>query len=214
MIITSIERQKKNPKRVNIFCDDEFAAGIHEDVLMKFRLRKGDTLDEEQLRQLQSAEELNLAKQKAFRFMSYRQRSEKELRAKLLEHEFHPSIIEEVTSSLKQTGMLNDRVFAEAYVHDLLMKKPSGGTLIRRQLRLKGIENRIIEDVLKEQLDSETQTSLAREAAKKHMRRYGIARKKHDRLKQQKRLADFLARRGFTWETVAATVKEFFPQNE
>lgn len=214
MVITKIERQKKNPKRVNIYCDDEFGVGIHEDVLVKFGLRKGDVLDEHQLQQLESAEEFNLAKEKALKFISYRQRSEKEVRSKLLVQEFHPSVIDRVLSYLKDLGLLNDRAFAEAYVHDLLMKKPAGATLVRQQLRLKGIDKSIIDDVLHTQLDVDTQIMLAREAAKKHMRRYRTSRKKQERLKQQKRLVDFLARRGFAWDTVSSVVKEFFPHTE
>lgn len=227
MVITKIERQKKNPKRVNIFCDDEFVIGLHQDVLLKAGLRKGDTIDEKKLEELQSAEEFSLAKDKALRFISYRQRSEKEVRSRLIEREFHPSVIDRVVSYLREVMLLNDRAFAEAYVHDVLMRKPAGATLIRRQLQLKGVDKDIIDRVVEDKLGSETQSMLAREAAKKYMRRYrpatGGTRKKQERYpkgritrrvvnKQQKRLSDFLARRGFAWDTVSSVVKEFFPQ--
>lgn len=210
MIITKIERQKTQPKRVNIYCDGEFVLGIHEDVLVKSRLRTGDVLDKKRLDELQSADEFHLAKEKALRFMSYRQRSEKELRTKLLEQEFLPAIIDSVVEYLTKLGFLDDRAFANAYLHDVLMKKPAGPKFIRQQLRLKGISKNIIDDVLREKLGTETEFTFAREAAAKQMHRYSASRKKYDREKQKKRLADFLARRGFAWEIVSSVLKEIF----
>ncbi len=212
MVITNIERQKTRPKRVNIYCDGEFTLGVHEDVLAKLGLRTGDVLDEKSFKELQGAEELNLAKEKALRFLGYRQRSEKELRAKLLELEFHPSVIDSAVSYLQKLGFVNDRAFADAFLHDALMKKPAGTKLLRQQLRLKGIGREIIDEVLQQKLGAEIEVSLAREAASKQMRRYSASLKKYERAKQQKRLADFLTRRGFAWDTVASIVKEFFPK--
>jgi len=218
MVITRIERQKKNPRRVNIFCDDEFTVGVHEDVLLKAGLRKGDTLDEHRLHELELHEEENLARERSFRFIGYRQRSEKEIRTKLLQNEFLPSIIDSTIIYLKNLGYVDDRAFAEAYVHDTLMKKPSGKRLLRRQLRLKGIAVDIIDDVL-QKIGNEEELSLAREAARKHVKRSGTSRKPSihrnagERLKQRKRLADYLARRGFAWDTVSLVVKELFNQS-
>lgn len=211
MVITAIERQKTHPKRVNIHCDGEFILGVHEDVLANLGLRKGDVLDDKDFKELQAAEELNLAKEKAFRFLSYRRRSEKELRAKLLELEFLPDIVSSLTEQLRKLGFVNDRAYAESFLHDALMKKPSGTRLLRMQLRLRGISKDIVDEILKEKLGTEIEFSLAREAASKHMRRYSVSRKKYERQKQEKRLADFLTRRGFAWDAVAPILKEFFP---
>jgi len=214
MVITKIERQKKKPQRVNIYCDNEFVLGIDQDVLMKFGLRTGDTLSGEQLKELQFAEELHLAKEKALRFIRYRARSEREVRTKLREHEFPPSVIEATTSALKTMGVLNDQTFAEAFVHDQLMKKPAGEALIRRKLQLHGISKNTIDEVVRVHLGRDTQVQLARNAAVTYMKRFRMTRKHHDRLKQRKRLADFLARRGFSWQTISSVVKELFPQSE
>jgi regulatory protein len=214
MVITKIERQKKNPKRFSIYCDDEFVLGIHQDVLIKTGLRKGDAIDEEALKELQGAEELNLAREKALRFINYRMRSEKEIRIKLTEKEFHPDVIDNAIKYLEATGYVNDRAFAEAFLHDALLKKPSGAKLIRRQLRLKGIPADIIDDLLEKRFTAEGELALAREAATKLMRRYRVSAKKEDRLRRQKRLADYLARRGFAWDAISSVMKEFFPRND
>ena len=213
MVITRIESQKTHPRRVNVYCDGEFTLGLHQDVLTRFGLRKGDVLDEKKIEKLQAAEELNLAKEKALRLLGYRRRSEKELRGRLLEKEFHPDVVDSVIEHLRKLGFVNDRAFAEAFLHDALMKKPAGTRLLRQELRRKGIKNEIIEEILQEKLGAETEASLARDAASKRMRRYPISNDGHEREKQRKRLADFLARRGFAWSTVAPILKEFFPKS-
>lgn len=214
MVITRIERQKKHKRRFSIFSNDEFILGVHEDVLIRSGLRTGDQLDKKRLEELESAEESSLARESALRLLSRRQHSEKELRTKLLEREFDPSVVDSLLSDFRNLDLLNDRRFAAACVHDILMKRPSGTRHIKQQLRLKGVNETIVEEILKEQFGRDSELSLAREAAAKHMRRYRVSGKKIERLKQQKRLADFLARRGFDWETVSSVVKEFFPRME
>ena len=49
MIVTKIERQKRNSQRVNLFLDGEFAFGIHDEVLLRSGIRKWDRLTEETL---------------------------------------------------------------------------------------------------------------------------------------------------------------------
>ncbi len=152
MVVTNIERQKRRPKRVNVYIDGEFAVGLHEDVLFKFGLRKGDNVDRETLVSIESAEESHLAKEKALRFIGYRLRSEKELRSKLREKQFHPQVIEDTVRYLRENRFLDDEAFTRSFVKDALMRKPTGRRLLQRQLRLKGIETDIIETILDELL--------------------------------------------------------------
>ena len=77
MVVTKIERQKRHPQRVNIFLDDEFAFGIHDAVLVKAGIAKGDRLSEDDIARLQSLQETKLAMERALRLLSHRRRSEK-----------------------------------------------------------------------------------------------------------------------------------------
>ncbi len=210
MVITKIERQKKHPQRVNLFIDDLFAFGAHDEVLVKFGLRKGDTLDDEMIRKIETEEEYNLAKQHALRFLSYRLRSEKELQAKLKEKEFHPHTIERVTEHLRSIGMLNDKQFAQSFVHHLLSRKPAGKTLLQRELRLKGINTDIINEILQEHAEGNHEEELAEEAAKKLFVKLRSSRKKSDDQLQKRRIASYLARRGFGWSTINPVLRKLF----
>jgi regulatory protein len=208
MVVTRIERQKRHPGRVNLYIDDEYALGLHEDVLFKFGLRKGDKLNVETLDALKSTEEFHLAKERALRFLSYCARSEKELRAKLREKEFHPAAIESAISSLREQGIVNDKSFASAYVKDMLIRKPAGKALLRRQLRSKGIDSETIRDVLNDMVTHCDEDSLALDVASKLLNRIRTSRKKIDMEKQRARITSFLARRGFEWTTINTVLSE------
>lgn len=210
MVVTGIERQKHRPRRVNVWIDGEFAIGLHEDVLFKFGLRKGDNVDNATLESIKSAEEFHLAREKALKFMAHRLRSEKELRTKLREKEFHPNAITETINYLRERRVVDDRAFAYAFVRDLLMKKPAGKIFLRRQLTLKGVEPGIIQAVLGELVSTSDEQALATETASKLLNRYLRSRKKVDVEKQRVRIGSFLARRGFEWSTISSVLHKLF----
>ena len=91
-----------------------------------------------------------MQKRKALRFIGYRLRSEKELRSKLREKQFHPQVIEDTVRYLRENRFLDDEAFTRSFVKDALMRKPTGRRLLQRQLRLKGIETDMIETILDE----------------------------------------------------------------
>ncbi|MBI3766423.1 MAG: regulatory protein RecX, partial [Ignavibacteriales bacterium] len=147
---------------------------------------------------------------KALRLVSYRRRSQKELRQRLLEKEFRPLVVDRVMAHLQSLGFVNDEEFARALVHDAQIKKASGRKLLHHRLREKGISPSIIRDVLTETLSEETEQNAALDAAKKLVERYGNSRKKIDQDKQRKRLAQALARRGFAWSIISPVLQTLF----
>ncbi len=54
--ITQIIFQKKNKNRCSIYLDEEFGFGLHLDVALKFGLKKGDILTDEQIEDILFAE--------------------------------------------------------------------------------------------------------------------------------------------------------------
>jgi regulatory protein len=212
MVITNIERQKRHHQRVNIFVDGKFTLGLHENVLIKFGLRKGDTLDEQTLERIEREEEFHRAKEKALRLLGRRARSEKELRDKLREREFHPDAITTAIESMKAAGLLNDLSFAQAYAHDLLLRKPSGAKLLRQKLRSKGIDPDTIQKVLDLVAETNDENEIALTAAQQILKRYRKSKKRLDSGKKKQLIAANLARRGFDWSTINSTLKIIFPK--
>ena len=210
MIVTRIERQKRDPHRFSIYLDGEFTFGVHEEVLVRFGLRKGDSLETDTIKSIQSSEELSLARRKALRLIHYRMRSEKELRTKLLEAEFDPGTVNSAIEQLRSIGIVDDEKFARAFVHDIHLRKPAGRRLVLQQLLLKGVPQKIIRQILDEHATVAGEQDLALEAGRTVFKRIRLSRKTIEPRKQQQRVAQFLARRGFGWETISPVLRTLF----
>ncbi|HMD14195.1 MAG TPA: RecX family transcriptional regulator [Bacteroidota bacterium] len=214
MIVTGIERQKRHPERVNIYLEGKFAFGIHQDVLVKYGLRKGDEIDDRTLNSISSDQEIALAKQKAMRLLHYRMRSVHEMRHRLTEKKFPPAVIDTVMEQLQNTGLLDDLVFAKACIHDLQLKKPAGMRLLRQHLLKRGVPQAIINEVLQDSPGHDDEFHMALTAAKAQLKRLQSSRKKTEIQKQQQRLAGFLTRRGFSWSVITPILKQLFQNVE
>lgn len=210
MTITGIERQKRRPHRVNISIDGEFAFGIHEDLVLKHGLRKNDTIDELLVLQLKKEEEYTLARQKALSLIARRLRTEKELRSRLLRDEFTPTIVAEVLVGLSKDHLVDDRAFALAFINDAMKWKPAGATYFLRALKSKGIDSDLAREVIEERFGEVNEEHVAATFARRMLERYKTSRTSIPREKQERRIMDRLARRGFGSATIFKVVREIF----
>ena len=195
--ITAIQVQKKDPKRVNIYLDGEFAFGLAR--ITAAWLQTGQTLDEEKIASLQAEDNRERALQQAYLFLSYRARSQDEIRNNLRKHEYPEAVIEETLERLGQDGFANDKQFARAWVENRNTFRPRGRRALAMELRQKGIDDETIQSTL-EGLDEET---LAYEAGLKKASRLRVLEWGDFR----KKLGDFLSRRGFSYSVSTSTAK-------
>ena len=82
MRITAIEPQQKNPQRVNIYLDGEFAFGLA--AIVATWLKVGQDIDETQAAKLKAEDEREVTYQKALHFLSFRPRSSAEVHQNLI----------------------------------------------------------------------------------------------------------------------------------
>lgn len=194
--ITAIEAQKKRSNRVNIYLDGEFAFGLER--ITAAWLRVGQELDEKKIEQLQAEDARERALQQAMLFLSYRARSESEIRQNLRKHEIPESVIEETLERLRKNGLANDDKFARAWVDNRSTFRPRSRRMLAMELRQKGLDDESIQSALAE-VDEE---ALAYEAAEKRANRF----KDLEWNDFRKKLSEFLARRGFPYSVVAPVV--------
>src|SRR5690349_18536791 len=190
--ITAIEVQKRSPNRVNIYLDGEFAFGLAR--IVAAWLRTGQELSEEKIEQLQAEEARERAFQQAMLFLSYRARSESEIRQNLRKHEIPEPILER----LRRDGLANDNQFARAWVENRTTFRPRSRRLMAMELRQKGLGDEAVSAAV-ESVDDE---ALAYEAAQKRAPRF----KSLEWNEFRKKLSDFLARRGFSYSVIAPVV--------
>jgi regulatory protein len=173
----------------------------------KYGLHTGDDLDDLSVDKIKSTEAETQAKNIAINYLSYRQRSSKEVMDHLTKKGFSRECSEAVTSQLKSVQMVNDLEFARAFVRDRLKRKPTGKALLRMQLLAKGITSSITDMVLAELISPQGQQASALQAAKRKIQITQFSKRNLDEEKQRKRLLDFLLRRGFSFEIALKTIR-------
>ncbi len=93
------------------------------------------------------------AASKAMQLLLYRQRTEKELRAKLYEKGFSEEASEAAIAYVKSFGYLDDRRYAEVYLHS--QKEKKSRAVIRRELQDKGVSSAWIDLAFEEEPEEE-----------------------------------------------------------
>jgi len=194
--ITAIEAQKRSPNRVNIYLDGEYAFGLAR--IVAAWLRVGQELDEEKIKRLQTEDARERAIQQALLFLSYRARSESEIRQNLRKHEIPEEVIEQTLGRLRQDGLANDGQFARAWVENRSAFRPRSRRMLAMELRQKGLDDEAVTSAI-EEVDDE---ALAFEAAQKRAARL----KGLEWIEFRKKLSEFLARRGFSYSVIAPVV--------
>jgi regulatory protein len=198
--ITRIEVQKKNLRRRSIYIDGKFAFGVNDEVVSKLRLEKGEKINEGDVREILRQKGESEAKEAALRFLSFRRRTEKEVRDKLKKRGFDNKTIISTVEKLKDYDLINDVEFAAAWVRERLAHKPRGKKLLKQELWKKGIKKEIIDQVTEELCKDEDKA--ASELLEKIKRRYRNLEPQVAR----RRMLGLLLRRGFSYETARKSV--------
>ena len=191
--ITKIERQKNNPHRINVYVNGEFSFGLSEYV--GAWLQVGQLLDNTQISKLLNEDSIEVAFQKALKYINYRPRSEYEVWRRLIQSGFEKNAINGAILRLKKTCILDDQKFAEEWVENRSSFRPRSHSLLKMELRKKHINEEIIEEVVGA---IPADTKLALDAAKKVLYKY----EKLDKEIFKKKLYGFLARRGFNYSVI------------
>jgi regulatory protein len=194
--ITALVVQKRNPNRVNVYLDGEFAFGLAR--IVAAWLKVNSMLDDEKIRELQSEDARERAIQQAMLFLSYRARSESEIRQNLRKHDIPEDVIENTLERLRHAGLANDGGFARAWVENRSTFRPRSRRLMAMELRQKGVDEESTSAAL-ENIDDE---ALAYEAARKRAPRFSNLEWNDYR----KKLSEFLARRGFPYSVIAPVI--------
>lgn len=202
--VTRIKAQK-NKKRVNIYLDGKFAFGLDADNFLKAGLKVGQKLTEKQVDDLIFKNEFQKVLNKTFRLISRRPRSEKEIRDYLKRKKSPLRLIEEVIKKLKKLKQIDDSTFASWWVEQRSTFRPRGKFGLTMELRQKGVDKEIIKKVVEEKVE---ELPLAKKLAQKKFKSY----KNLPREERYQKMSAFLARRGFSWETIKKVVAKFLEE--
>jgi regulatory protein len=188
--ITALTAQKRNQQRVNVYLDGEFAFGLSR--IVAAWLQVGQVIGDDKIELLKAEDEREVAFQQAVRYLSYRPRSEAEVRQQLESQDLSEQTIQDTIERLAKNGLLDDNRFASTWVENRSEFRPRSRRALAFELRRMGVSPQVIESSL-EGID---ENELAYQAGLKQVRKY-------QRLEWQdfrQKMIAFLARRGFSYE--------------
>ena len=204
--VTSLVARERRPDRVAVYLDGAFAFEIDSQLALAENVRMGEILTVECQQRLRDSDQPNLARVKALGLLAIRERSSEELRMRLRGAGFTPETIDGVILRLQEIGYLDDLKFARDYVAE---KRRSGwgDRRVRQELMRKGVGREAIETVLAEDLADDEAASEQWEVLLALVRRRFGSEFRTDSGAAERRLAGFMARRGYDWDRIAETAR-------
>lgn len=199
--ITMIERQKGNKHRYNIFVEGSYAFSVHEDIMVKHRLIKGESVDREELEQILRDDERHQAYMEAIRYVGRRPRSRKEVELHLKEKGYEPEWIGETVRRLEQEKYLDDEAFAKLWTEHRIMSQKKGRRWVEMELSQKGVDDTDISRAFGE-IHPEEEYRAAMEIGRKKWKVTG-----GEGLEKKRKVMAFLLRRGYSNELVSRVMK-------
>ncbi len=139
----------------------------------------------------------------AYRLLSYRDRSEKELRERLRRKGFSEETIQHVISHLNEKGFINDEKLALSLKRVAEEVKLLGTQGIRLFLQRRGLSERIADNVLEDN-DSDEVTR-AKKLVDKKLRTMG----NYSDEEIKKKIWRTMVRKGYSFDTIKQIIKEF-----
>lgn len=202
-VVTAIEQQPRR-RRFNLFVDGEFALALEPETLAASGLKTGSPVGVNQLMELNAADLRKRALDAALRLLSYRPRSEQELRTRMLRHKLPPDVIGATIERLREYGYVNDQAFARSWVESRSGSSPRGQRLLKRELRGKGVSVEVAEAAVTASDDAEA----ALQAAQKKARTLRGLEYPDFR----NRLAGYLQRRGFGYDVIKPVINQLWQE--
>lgn len=195
--VTAMRLQKRRRDRVNVYLDGAYAFSLQ--AILAAELRRGQALSDADIQALQARDAAESAYDAALRYLSYRPRSEQEIRRYLARREVGEEAAAEALARLQRQGFSDDSAFARFWVENREAFRPRGRYALRAELRLKGVEEQDIAAAVGE-LDEEKSAQRAAQGALRRLSR-------QDEPTFRRRMLAYLQRRGFGYD-VARRVTE------
>jgi len=206
MELKIIKIQKTTRKNLyKITFDNDFEIQLYTEILLKFKLRSGDIIEEKDLKDILLQNQIYEAKNTSLRLLAKRMRTEKEIIDKLKQKKFEDSIITQTINELKRINLINDEEFVDKYINNTItLNKNYGRYALLNKLIKFGISKNLANEKISKLLSDNDEYETALNAAKKKL----INLKRYDESKKIQRLISFLSGRGYNWDIIKKVLSE------
>lgn len=194
MKLTRIVQQEKRKDRYSVFVDGKYSFSLSESALLDSQLAVGQEMDAGDLKhwKQESADDKILGS--ALRYAAMRLRSVWEMEQYLRRKSASPALVERILNKLSNINLLNDEAFAQAWVANRRLLRPTSKRKLQHELQAKHVSQEVINITLAEDEIADERDALREVIAKKR----NLPKYKAEPLK----LMQYLARQGFSYSDI------------
>jgi len=203
MKITGITAQQRDKNRINVMVDGKYRFSLDILQLGDLDIKVGKDYTEAEMAKLEEESQFGKVYTRALEYALTRPRSQKEIRDYLykktrdtrtktgaIKKGVSKELTERVFQRLDQKGYISDEKFARFWAENRNLTKGISRRKLMAELRAKGIEGSLIEQILPE-VDRSDENELEK-----------IIAKKRNRYPDDQKLMAYLARQGFSYDDI------------
>ena len=202
MRVEEVKKSQRKQGRFLVRLEDGGSLRVTEDELLRFGLREGLELGEEELEALRASAKASRTKAAAARMIGSRALSKQELTRRLMKKGSDAGDAQAAADWLEEIGAVDDENYAAALVRHY-GGKGYGPARVRDELRRRGVDRGLWDSALEEMPE-------AAEILDRLLRKRGDLSDP----KERRRASDALLRRGFSWEQVRAALGRYAEMEE
>ncbi|MCJ7813907.1 MAG: recombination regulator RecX [Candidatus Atribacteria bacterium] len=192
-----------------IYTDNNSKYKLNEKVIKLLDIYVGKELSDQEVEKIISEDKIVRGKEYLLRLLSRRIYSRYEISKKLNSKEYPENIISNLIFWLESNNYINDELFANMWAQFRLQNKPIGRYKLNQELKIKGINQEIIQKVIDKTYNEIDEINLARNLIEKKVESAKIKNIKID----PKKIYNLLLRRGFSGEVSKNIYNELNNEN-
>ena len=144
----------------------------------------------------------------ALKLIEFRDRTEKEIRDKLLEKGYDTNETEDEIEFLKNYGYINDLRYAKHFTADAINIKKWGKIRIRAELLKRGIDRETIDNTIEDAFEEDDDERVFEQMQTR------FKNSDFSNMKERTRIFNFFMRRGYTSEEIKCAINKMCSFND
>ncbi|MGG1633508.1 RecX family transcriptional regulator [Paenibacillus sp. FSL K6-3182] len=201
-MILSVKQDKKERKLYHLFAESEKAIlSVHEDILIRYRLTKGQLVTEAQADEIRMEDERYRGYIMAIAYLGARPRTRKQIEQYLNRKFFEADNIQYALDRLEREHIVDDEQYARQFATSRLKNRLKGRRFIQQELQQRGVSKEAAAEAIGS-LDQKVELASAKKAAEKKWRSL-----KGEPFEKKRKLMGYLMRSGFPGDIVKDVIK-------
>lgn len=188
--------------RYSVYVDDAYSFSLSESALIESGIHSGLELTNSEVATYIKLSTDDKLYTRALRYVAMRQKSEWELLFYLERKGADPSLSHSILNKLSNIGLIDDEKYAQSYVNNRLLLRPTSRRKIIMELKKKRIASAVIDQVFSDQDGQETPSEQATLAS--------VIERKRRQTKYQddQKLMQYLARQGYNYGDIKSALRQ------